>query len=310
MSAPVAPPVDHRAEEIVAGELVAFPKAVGILAERGLKPDDLYMPKNRVVYEAALKVMQGGGEANEVSIWGAIEALGHAAPNGAGIVRNEIESRTKGHGIYFGVGDIAERLMELADRHRKFSAAHKILGAVGLEQPDEYNAAIQAALEELAADHEVEAQPTTPEEIAMFLHDFLESEAPATAWPLPWPRLNRGLPGGLLPGQTSVWMGWTNMGKSAAIDEAVAYWHARGARCGLIGTEMSLLERGARTLQTQTGISSLRFLSKQLTRDEEAALSKAIQPQNMPFAFHDAQGWSYHRIAQLITLKRYDIAVK
>lgn len=106
------------------------------------------------------------------------------------------------------------------------------MAAVGVEQPDEYNAQIQSALEDLTADHEVEAQPTTPEEIAMFLHDFLESEAPATAWPLPWSRLNRGLPGGLLPGQTSVWMGWTNHGKSAAIDEAVAHWHARELAAG------------------------------------------------------------------------------
>lgn len=303
---PILPPVDEKAEEKVARELVAFPKAVGILTEAGLMAEDFYSPKRAVLYVAAQRVMQEGGSCNDISIWAAIEAMGEAYPKGS-VDRLWVESLNEPAGVYYGVDELGRRIMERADRRRKLDGARKIIAAVDVDAEAEYIAGVQAGLEEITADHQADAQPSTPDEIAMYLHDFLEEGEPPVAWPLPWESLNRGLPGGLLPGQTSVWMGWTNMGKSAAVDQAMTKWSKEGAKCGLIATEMSLLERMARKIQMVSGISSLKFLTRQLSAEEKRTLAGLIQPENVPFHFHDAQGWTYQRIAQLITVKRYDV---
>jgi len=87
------------------------------------------------------------------------------------------------------------------------------------------------------------------------------------------------------------------------------HWHERGANCGLLATEMGLIERMSRVVQNQTGISALDFLKRDLTPEQKTRLARHIKPENIPYEFHDAQGWTYQRIAQLITLKRYDVMV-
>jgi replicative DNA helicase len=302
------PPQDKRAEDEVAASLVDWPKAVGILVEQGLRPEDFYLRKPVLIYRAAQRVMLEGRDCNAVSIWSALQAMGYSKPgNDEGLERHEIEALV-GHSTAFGgIGSYGERIMERADRRRKQTAGQRLITAVDSEDEKTYANQVQEALEEATRDYQAESEPTTPEEIASFVFDYIESEDEPDCFPLPWPKLNKGLPGGLLRGQTSVWAGWTNMGKSVAVDEAMSYWHKQGRRCGLIATEMSLLERMSRKLMMASGISALRILTKRLTQEEKGELAKLIQPQNIPFSFYDAQGWNYERIAQLITLKRFDV---
>lgn len=299
---------DGKAEDSLLASLLAWPKSIGTAMETGLKKQHFAHEKLGVAYAAAERVLLDGGQVEPVTVYAALESVGHVKPkHPEGWERAELETLRDIAAAPGNVRTYAERIMEKAERRHKRKAGEEMIAASELADVKEFRQGVQDALEEASVDYEIEAEPTSPEEIAGFFHDFLEEPDPPTVFPLPWAGLNDGLPGGLVPGNTSAWIGWTNHGKSVAVDESMSQWHKEGFKCAVIGTEMSLAERMSRHLMRETGISSLRILKRDLSNEEKHLLAKCSMPDKIPFSFYEAHGWTYERIAQLITVERFDV---
>lgn len=302
-------PQSTRDEEALLAAVLDWSKAIGTAVEKALKPEHFYNRKNGVVFRSMLKAFAEGKHPDHVTVSSTLKRLGFSPPEEPdGPTEEYVWALIGKCPSPTNIGSYVDTVITLADRRAKMKGAQTILEGVGCQDDAEYRRLVQDGLEEVAVDYEIDAAPTSPEQISEFVTDYIEDDAPAEVFELPWATLNPLVLGGLRRGQTSVWPGWTNMGKSIALDQALEAFHQQGKRCGLFATEMSLLERITRRLTASTGIAAEKILLKQLTNDEKYKIAKAAYPNKIPFHFYDAQGWTYDRIAQRITLERFDVA--
>lgn len=95
---------------------------------------------------------------------------------------------------------------------------------------------------------------------------------------------------------------------SIVLDQMMSHWSKRGRRCLLLATEMKLEELASRFAAKETGIAYERLITRKLTADDWARLTKAKVFESIPWSHHDADGWSVERILGAIVNKRPDIA--
>lgn len=62
------PPHNLEAEESVLGALLLSRDAIGVVAERGLSPDDFYRPAHRHIYDAIRSLYASAGPVDVVTV--------------------------------------------------------------------------------------------------------------------------------------------------------------------------------------------------------------------------------------------------
>jgi replicative DNA helicase len=301
-------PADVDQERDVLACAIEFTASIRLCIEAGLQAQHFYLAKHQAIYSAAERVISEREQADPMGVWATLERIGQAHPsNPEGPDKQYVMGLVGTSVNHLNVGARAKHLIYLADKRAKEAGAKLILEGVGAQDDKEYRRLVQDGIEQIAVDYELDAEPTTPEQIAEYIHAYIESTDDPEVFKLPWADLNKLVLGGYRRGQTSVLAGWTNFGKSIVLDQMLTAFHRQGYRCGLFVTEMSLLERMARRIAASTGVAAEKFLLKQLTTEEKRKVAKAAMPAEVPFSFYDAQGWTYDRIAQRIAIETFDV---
>lgn len=294
-------PQSIEAEAEVLSSILDSVPAIRAVAAAGLQPEHFYLERHRAVFRAQRAVARGGHHADEIATWSAIESMGLTDQ----VDRHQLAMLAGASTAAFNVRAHTLRVIELANKRLKIEGAHKILEGAGVSEAERSAELIHQGMQLVSTDYSVEAEPTTRQELADDFFTFLDDEEPAEVWKLPWPFLNECVNGGLRRKQTTVWSGYSEVGKSLALDQALRFFHKQGARCAIFGTEMSRRERVARYLTGVTQIPTEKLLLKQLTNEEEAKVVRALP--TIPFDYHEANGWHVDKIAERIVFGGFDV---
>lgn len=287
--------------EVLSSVLDSVPAIKGVAAT-GLQPEHFYFEKHRAIFRAQRAVARSGYHADELATWGALESMGLAPL----VDRHYLSSLVGASVAPFNVRTHALRLIELASRRTKIEGAERILEGAKEKQADRSEDLLREGLQLVSTDFTVEAEATSPEELADDFFEFLDSEEPAEVFALPWKELNRSVNGGYRRGQISAVAGWTNVGKSLGLDQMLKCFHKQGKRTAIFLTEMKRRERVARWLCGVTRIPEEKILLKELTKEQHAKIVKVLP--NIPFSLFEAQGWGHEKIAERIAFGGFDIA--
>lgn len=297
-----AAPQSIEAEAEVLSSILDSIPAIRAVAAVGLRPEHFYLDRHQAIFRAQRAVARSGHHADEIATWSALESMGLADR----VERHQLGMLAGASTAAFNVRTHALRVIELANRRLKIEGAHKILEGAAAPEATRSADLIQEGMQLVSTDYSVEAEPTTREELADDFFTFLDDEEPAEVFKLPWPFLNECVNGGLRRKQTTVWSGYSEVGKSLALDQALASFHKQGKRCAVFGTEMSRRERVARYLTGVTQIPTEKLLLKQLTKEEWNKVVAALP--TIPFDYHEANGWHVDKVAERILFGGFDVA--
>lgn len=289
-------------EEEVLSSILDWPPAIKGVVAIGLQPEHFYLEKHQLIFRAQRAVARAGHQVDELSTWAAMETLGLASEVdrvyfSALVGRSRAPSNVQVH---------AQRLIELAGRRTKIEGALRILEGAKEQEADASQRMIREGLELVSSDFTVDVEATTPEELADDFFEFLDSEEPAEVFELPWSGLNESVNGGYRRGEISVVAGWTNVGKSLALDQMLGHFNKQGKSTAIFLTEMDKRQRVARWLTSVTRIPTEKILLKQLKGNQMTRIMEALP--KIPFSLFEAQGWHHSKIAERITFGGFDVA--
>lgn len=297
-----APPQNIEAEESVLGAMLVSSKALRLVrADTGLTAAHFYLDRNREVFAAICRVADRTGTADELLV-------GNEIPDHRPYV-SELAAKVPAAG---NARHYAEIVLLNAQLRAKLEGGQLIQQAVRERfdhDEEKTSAMIREGLQLATSDFTIDAEPTSGEEILDEVFDSFDSEEEGEVFELPWEELAPCVNGGYRRKQMTVLAGWTNMGKSWALDQILAGFAAQGLRCAIFATEMSRFERACRWLVAQTGIPIEKLLRNQLDAEEHRKLAKARAEANgkLPFDYFEAFGWSADRISERIIYGGYDV---
>lgn len=296
------PPASVDAEQEVLSSIFDSVPAIKGAVATGLQPEHFYLEKHQLIFRAQRGVARGGHHADEIATWAALQALGVSEL----VDRNYLVQLTGRSRAPFNIRTHALRLIELAGRRTKIEGAHRILEGAKEEEEGRSDELIRQGLELVSTDFSIDAEATSPDELADDFYEFLDSEEPAEVFELPWSPLNESVNGGYRRGEVSVLAGWTNVGKSLALDQMLGHFRLQGKSTAIFLTEMTKRQRVARWVTSVTRIPTEKILRKQLSQAQLARVIKVLP--NLPFSLFEAQGWDHNKIAERITFGGFDIA--
>jgi replicative DNA helicase len=295
-------PQSVDAEREVLSSILDSVPVVRSVAATGLQPEHFYFDNHRAIFRAQRAVARSGHHADELATWAALESMGLSDQ----VDRNYLAQMVGSSTAAFNVRTHALRIIELASRRVKIEGAHKILEGAKQKEAERSEELIRDGLELVATDYSLEAEATTPEELADDFFTFLDDEEPAELFELPWSQLNKCVLGGYRRKQSSVLAGHSGVGKSLILDQTLTAFHRQEKTTGIFLTEMSKRERTARYVTGVTGIPTERLLRKDLSKEEYGRVVKVLP--HIPFHLFEANGWSHEKIAERITFSGLDVA--
>lgn len=125
--------------------------------------------------------------------------------------------------------------------------------------------------------------------------------------PLPWPRLNDDLDGGIFPGEVCLVGGFTSHGKSLVVDQIADHAAGEGRSVHLYMTEMTAYRRGLRLLARRTGISFRTLKRRELTPDHWDLVMRELNLLN--YGCSIVSDWSIDQVVSHIRANRWDMAI-
>jgi replicative DNA helicase len=296
------PPASIDAEqEVLSSILDSVPAIKGVVAT-GLQPEHFYLEKHQLIFRGQRAVARGGHHADEIATWAAVQSLGASDT----VDRNYLAQLVGQSRAPFNVRTHALRLIELASKRTKIAGARRILEGAKEEEAELSDRLIREGLELVSTDFSVDVEATSPEELADDFFEFLDGEEPAEVFELPWAGLNESVNGGYRRGEVSVLAGWTNVGKSLALDQMLGHFHSQGKSTAIFLTEMTKRQRVARWVTSVTRVPTEKILRKQTTQSQLARVIKVLP--DLPFSLFEAQGWDHNKIAERITFGGFDVA--
>lgn len=293
------PPQNIEAEESVLGAmLVATPALRRVRAESGLTAKHFYLDKHREIFEAIGRVVERTGTCDELLVGNELPELKHYVSELAAKVP------AAGNAMHY-----AEIVLTAANYRAKLAGAQTILEGVRERHDEEASARlIREGIALATADYTIDSERTSGQEILEEIFDTFDGDDEGEVMELPWSELNECVMGGYRRKQMSVFAGWENMGKSFALDQALAGFDAQGFKCAIFATEMAREERAARWLTAQTAVPLERILRNQL---EPKHLSRLLEAANkhgrLPFDYFECYDWSADRICERIIYGGYDV---
>ncbi len=142
------------------------------------------------------------------------------------------------------------------------------------------------------------------EDAADRIRAMLDEDA-AETFPLPFPKLNECLLGGLRRGQIAVIAADPAHGKSILVDQILEHCAAAGASCHLMLNEMQPADRTARWIQRRTKIAEERVLARALSDDERSRV--VAEAATFPFDMTQIAGETFRDVADRIREARADV---
>lgn len=293
------PPQNVEAEESLLGAMLVSESAMRrVRAESGLTAGHFYLDRHREIFTAIGKVAERTGTADELLV-------GNELPTHKLYV-SELAAKVPAAGNAMHYASI---VLTAASYRSKLEGAQRILAGVRERHDEDVSAklireGIQLATSDLTIDSEV----TSGEEILDELFDTFDGDDDGEVMELPWTELNECVMGGYRRKQMSVFAGWEGMGKSFALDQALAGFDAQGFKCAIFATEMSREERAARWLTSQTGVPLERILRNRLEAKHHARLLEAANKHGrLPFDYFECYDWPADRICERIVFGGYDV---
>ena len=299
MGSGFVPPHNLQAEEQLLGALMVAPNMVrAVVLEVGLRREHFYSDKHRLIYAT---IQELAARREPIDALTVITRLGPHLDKAGG--RDYVSSLASTVAVPANAVHYARLVLEAANLRAKVTGAQLVLR--GVEQRDD--TVIQEGIETLTRDVVADHEPSEPHEVRDELLEYLRSEGEPEVFRLPWDGLNDLIgAGGYLRGEFSLLVGWTNLGKSIALDQMLAHFHRQGKRVHLFTTEMSRLERAMRWVQAQTGIPYAKLARRELTDRQRAQVEEAVA--EFPFGIRSAEGWTVDRIVQEIAARDVDVA--
>jgi replicative DNA helicase len=281
-------------EEAVLGAILISKTALqAVVTDLGLKAEHFYLDKHRGIFAAALRVAADEGFADELTIAARLPEL-----------REYLATLAARSPAVGNVRAYTRRIIEVAGLRAKHTGALTVLE--GIREQDQ--AKIQEGVLGVSADVQAESEPSSPDELAEDMWEWLNEEPDERdVLPLPWKGLADHCAGGYRRGQMVLVTGWSGYGKSLVTGQMMPFWASQGNRCLLLTTEMKRREIVARFLASETGIAYEKIIRRRLSKTDWPRINKAIQ--QIPFHYHDAEGWSVDRILSAIVTKRPDVAI-
>jgi replicative DNA helicase len=294
-----APPQNIEAEESVLGAMMVSNSALKrVRAESGLTAKHFYLERHGEIFDVIVKVAERTGTVDELLVANELPDLKHYV--------SELAAKVPAAG---NAPHYAEVVLTAANYRAKLAGAQRILEGVRDRHNEETSALlIREGIQLATADFTIEAERTSGQEILDEIFDTFDRDTEGEVMELPWSELNECVMGGYRRKQMSVFAGWENMGKSFALDQALAGFDAQGFKCAIFATEMAREERAARWLTAQTAVPLERILRNQLEPKHLSRLLKAANEHGrLPFDYFECYDWSADRICERIIYGGYDV---
>lgn len=281
---------DIEAERAVLAAALQVPTVLrDLLGDVDLRPDHFFYDTHQRIYRAMVELHDAGDAIDQLTISRAIR--GDDATNRAFAVIPATYADLNGYRTH------AKRVKRCAHLERQRAAGLAIANAAELEDED----GIARAEQQLTAHEGGDSALLSVEDRRQRALDRLQNTTSPTM-PLPWPRINKLIGGGMWPGRYALLGGWTAHGKSAAIDQALEYVADRGKNVAVYLTETTEEERTNRSIARVSGIPLSALQERTANTDD---VIKAIgQLPNV--ALVEAHDWTVAEIARHISRHRWD----
>jgi replicative DNA helicase len=300
MTTVALPPQDLQAEQAVLGAvLLADHILEPLLAEKALRPEHFYRPDHQAIYRAMVALHDRGAPVDTLTVTAELKATGKLDDAGG---PHRVDALAAAPPVPGNVREYANVVLREALWRARKRATDLQAAAIADRNEDAYNAAEAARTEIGRAD----TTTASPEQLASEWLDWYQADA-SSAIPLPFPRLNHALNGGLRPGDTTIVAGWTSMGKSSLADQVLAHAAGEGFRGWAYINEMGRTERTTRMVAAESGVSASRMFSRQLTPDDWQRINPHLD--RLPFGITVCAGWPAEDIARHIRRHKWDLAV-
>lgn len=283
---------DTQIEELFLGNILQAPERLkAILADVTLTPDSFFLPRNRAVYTQILELQDQG----------VIPELYQVQSRLNGECPEDYAHRLVSASYAVDLIAYAHRLVELASWRKRRDASLAMMDAVKHQDLEKYSRA------KAVADQDEVDQSSfySPKRLAEEFKKYLTEDG-VEVFPLPFPKLNNALGGGLRRRQFTVLGGWTSHGKSILCDQILTAISKQGKKVHLYMNEMGHEERVARILCSATGISMSKLTSGTLTTGQKEIVNRALD-HGLPFSITPCAGWSVEELTFDVRSKDFDV---
>ena len=261
---------DAMAEQSVVGSILLDPRCLPEV-ERSLRPEDLRLEADRVLYRAALALEREGGKLDSVTILDRARKLGGQVSTEYALQLMEITPTAANVGEYVKIvkkNRLREALGEHADRVRA--------GVDDLEDPDVILASAQQRLNDLAAQGSAGKLVSPSDGILAYYRQREAIEAgDAKGYVCTgYMALDELLGGGMLNSGLYLLAARPGMGKTT-LALNIADRVAQADPVLFVSLEMDTEQLSAKRISRETGIPSQKLLMQALTQEEEDRVAAA-----------------------------------
>lgn len=275
-----APPQDLAAEEAILGTILLGPNAISAMLgpEHGLRPEHFYRTDHARLFSCMVGLHERGDGIDSVTVRAESKRLQFDSADVDALIDYSMSAVP-------GVGNWPAYVKSVKGTYRRrqiLEASHLLQEAASEDKP-----ALIAEAERLLSEHEANASVYTPERQA---DDMLGGNIAPVLAPWPWHGLNEITGGGYRAGQTIFVFGWTNHGKSPALDEILLVGHERDLRTALYINEMGEQERAMRFAAQLTDVGFERIRDDALDTGERIKVANTLAEKSIPIL--NVAGWT------------------
>lgn len=297
---PDTAPHDRGAEQSVLGAILLSDRLIEPLTtEVRLRPEHFYVETYGQIFTAMLALDRAGTGIDTLTLKAELQRRGEFDAIG----QAELDQLSGPVPLLGNVRAYGQRVVELARWRARIRAALEQLEACARQDEPAYVAAgtVRDELEDAGA-----GAPLDPEQQLLdFLDWYDRNDTDSIA--APFEQLTDLMRGGWRPGDTTIVSGWTSMGKSVIVDQALEHAHLVGRRGALYINEMSETDRIARLMAGRANVPFDRLMRKQLNLDEHVRLQKAAN-RGMPYTLVPCSNWSADDIVRHVRRHKWDVA--
>lgn len=303
----VGPPHSLEAEQSVLGGILLSDRAMyGLVIEEGLKAEDFYRDRHRLIYESMLALYRENEPIDVLTVSEHMRSAGKLDEAGGKAAIDELTGGVPGLG---GIRRYAQIVREHALMRRLLSTTYEIQASVlnNSAPPREIVSLAAAAVAEVARDDRRAASTTArPQDLAEHIWRYMEQE-PSEGLPMPagLSSLRRYMR--LRPGQITVVYAWSGMGKSHLVSMLCDTVGSAGFKAQMWTNEDSPEEIGARQIQRMTGVPALSIIERRVKKRDLPRVMGALG--KMPYGILPCAGMTAVEIAADIRFERPDLAV-
>lgn len=272
-----APPQDLDAEASILGAVLLGPKVIASMLgpEHALRPEHFYREGHGRLFSCMIGLHERGDGIDSVTLRAECKRIGFDHGDLIDYASIAVPD----------VGNWPAYVKSVKGTYRRRQILHASYLLQESAQDDK--PALVAEAERLLQEHEANASVYTPERQA---EDMLGGNIAPVIAPWPWHGLNDITGGGYRAGQTIFVFGWTNHGKSPAVDEILLKGHENGLRSALYINEMGEQERALRFAAQLTDAGFERIRDNHLTAGERVKVANVLAERSVPIL--NVAGWT------------------